>query len=446
MVEVSIIVPTHNSEKYIGNCLKHLIAQSCPKIEVLCIDSSQYHTPEIIKDYAKKDRRIRLIVDQNNSYGHKLNKGIEESKGDYIAFCDSDDYYSEKFIEVLLEKIKKADIDFVKCNFIGFAEYPSYVYQIEYLRSLEEELYQEVIDLFKKEKERYFVGRNIWTGLYRKAFLVENKIQLHESEGASFQDTGFGILSAIYAKKICFVKECLYYYRLDNVGSSVKANNKYLCICNEMKWVKEQMQKRKLWDKEQQRLYYLYLLDSYSWNMYRLPLEYQEKFRSIILDEVKREYSENQEFMTQATKEQRSHVAYLIGEEQEVKRYYTCIETLKGYVRVAERELDSNIAVILFGISKIGKGILTLQAIKGKKTIIAVCDNDREKWGKEVEGYQILSPEVIVKAHKDKRYIIAVNKKHVEEIKLQLKEYGILEKQIVEITDFPLKGQILELL
>ncbi len=87
-----------------------------------------------------------------------------------------------------------------------------------------------------------------------------------------------------------------------------------------------------------------------------------------------------------------------------------------------------------------------MQAIKEKKTIVAVCDNDKEKWGKEIEGYQVLSPEKVIRDYKEKRYIIAANKKHVEEIKRQLRGYGILEEQIVEITDFPLKGQLLELL
>ncbi len=446
MVEVSIIVPTHNSEKYIGECLKHLIYQSFSGIEVLCVDSSQDQTQKIIKEYAAKDKRIRFITDKNTSYGYKLNRGIKEAKGEYIAFCDSDDYYSEKFVERLLKKIKETDVDFVKCNYIGFAEYPAYLYQVEYLRSVTEGDYQETIELSIKEKGRYLVGRDIWTGLYKKEFLIKNQILLHESEGASFQDTGFGILSAVYAEEICFIKDSLYYYRLDNVGSSVKANNKYLCICEEMEWIKKQMQKRGLWEKEQQKLYYTYKLDSYFWNIHRLPVEYQEKFRSVILDEIKKEYSENKEFMCQMADYQKKQLAYLEGKEKEVKAYDAWIETLKNYVRLVEKILDLNIDIVLFGISKIGKEILALQAIKEKKTIVAVCDNDKEKWGKEIEGYQVLSPENVIRDYKEKRYIIAANKKHVEEIKRQLRGYGILEEQIVEITDFPLKGQLLELL
>ncbi len=446
MIEVSIIVPTHNSEKYIGECLKYLVDQSFSGIEVLCVDSSQDQTQKIIKEYMAKDKRIRLMVDKNTSYGYKLNQGIKEAKGEYIAFCDSDDYYSEKFVEKLLQKIKETNVDFVKCNYIGFAKYVAYTYQTEYLRSVTEEDYQEIIELSIKKNGRYLVGRNIWTGLYKKEFLIKNQIWLHESEGASFQDTGFGVLSAAYAKKICFIKESLYYYRLDNMASSVKANSKYICICEEMDWIKRQMQKRELWGKEQQRLYYTYKLDSYFWNIHRLPIEYQKKFRSIILDEIKREYNENEELVYQMTDYQKKQLAYLEGKEKEVKEYYVWIETLKNYVRLVEKILDLNTDIILFGISKIGKGILTLQEIKGRKVIVAVCDNDKEKWGEEIEGYKVLSPEEVIKDHKKKSYIIAANKEHVEEIKKQLKGYGVLEKQLTEITSFPLKEQLLELL
>ena len=90
-IKITVLVTVHNSEKYLKQCLESVCKQSFKEIEVLCIDGGSTDTsPEILKAYQRHDSRIRIINDPNTSYGHKINIGIIQARGDYIGILESD--------------------------------------------------------------------------------------------------------------------------------------------------------------------------------------------------------------------------------------------------------------------------------------------------------------------------------------------------------------------
>ena len=87
--KVSIIVPVYNVER----CLTSLINQTLKDIEIILVDDeSPDNCPAICDDYAQKDPRIKVIHKKNQGLGMACNSGMENATGEYIAFCDSDDY------------------------------------------------------------------------------------------------------------------------------------------------------------------------------------------------------------------------------------------------------------------------------------------------------------------------------------------------------------------
>ena len=117
MPEISIIVPVYNAEKYIARCLDALIQQTFQDIEVICIDDgSPDNCPQILDDYAKKDSRICVIHQQNAGQGAARNRGLQEVSGNYIMFCDDDDWYSSNMCQKMLDTIKETKTDMVVCN------------------------------------------------------------------------------------------------------------------------------------------------------------------------------------------------------------------------------------------------------------------------------------------------------------------------------------------
>lgn len=106
MKKVSVIIPVHNSEKYILKCINSVINQTYKNLEIILIDDkSTDNSVELIKKIG--DKRIKLIaLEKNSGAAIARNKGIEKSSGDYICFLDSDDYWKPKKIEKQLKFIK----------------------------------------------------------------------------------------------------------------------------------------------------------------------------------------------------------------------------------------------------------------------------------------------------------------------------------------------------
>ncbi|WP_421663844.1 glycosyltransferase family 2 protein [Lysinibacillus telephonicus] len=111
---VSIIMPAYNAEKFISQSIESIIRQTYDNWELIIInDCSKDSTLQICESFSKKDSRIRLItLSKNGGISNARNRGILESKGEYIAFLDSDDLWKEKKLEKQLKFMEKNDIAF----------------------------------------------------------------------------------------------------------------------------------------------------------------------------------------------------------------------------------------------------------------------------------------------------------------------------------------------
>ncbi|MBQ8828181.1 MAG: glycosyltransferase family 2 protein [Clostridia bacterium] len=111
---VSIIVPVYKVEKYIKRCLDSIIGQSYRNIEIILIDDcSPDKCPEICDEYSAKDKRIKVIHKENGGVSSARNAGMEDAKGEFIMFVDSDDYVSGDFCEKAVSAALRSDADVV---------------------------------------------------------------------------------------------------------------------------------------------------------------------------------------------------------------------------------------------------------------------------------------------------------------------------------------------
>ncbi len=115
---VSIITPCYNCSKYISQMIDSVLAQTYQNWELLITDDcSTDNSREIVQEYSGKDSRIKLFVlEKNSGAGVARNKSIEEAKGRYIAFCDSDDLWKPEKLERQLAFIKENGYQFVFCQ------------------------------------------------------------------------------------------------------------------------------------------------------------------------------------------------------------------------------------------------------------------------------------------------------------------------------------------
>ena len=117
-VKVSIVVPAYNVEKYIGRCIESIIAQTHKNLEIIIVDDgSKDNTGNVVKEYEKKDSRIKYIYKENDGVTLARIRGIREADGDYVGFIDSDDSVDSDMYKRLLENAVAYKADISHCGY-----------------------------------------------------------------------------------------------------------------------------------------------------------------------------------------------------------------------------------------------------------------------------------------------------------------------------------------
>lgn len=116
-IKISIIIPCYNCEKYIKKNIESILNQTYKSFETIYIDDgSTDNTLNILMEYEKKDSRINVIHINNKGVSNARNVGINNSKGRYITFIDSDDYVDEIYLYKLYVETENEKFDYVKCK------------------------------------------------------------------------------------------------------------------------------------------------------------------------------------------------------------------------------------------------------------------------------------------------------------------------------------------
>ena len=210
---ISIIIPFYNSENFIMECLNSLIHQTFKNFEIICVnEGSTDNSLEILRDFQKKDKRIRIIA--QNNMRNSNNIGIKESKGDYLLFLNFEDIFNYTMLEELYAKLKGNDLEILICNSQVFeVKNKSYIfYNNNYYFS--DNLIKNNSFLVSNIKQ-YFLNSFIWwpwDKLFKKKYIenIQNKFQiLNETNYLSF--IYFSIIST---KKIYFLDKILINHRI----------------------------------------------------------------------------------------------------------------------------------------------------------------------------------------------------------------------------------------
>lgn len=114
---ISIIVPAYNAEKYLNRCIDSLVNQTYANIEIIIVDDgSKDNTPEMCKQWAQKDSRIKVIHKENQGLGLARNTGLVNASGKYVSFLDSDDFVDLEMYEKMYEQLRQKQADTCYCS------------------------------------------------------------------------------------------------------------------------------------------------------------------------------------------------------------------------------------------------------------------------------------------------------------------------------------------
>ena len=216
--QVSIIVPAYNTEKYISKCIYHLVNQTLECIEIIVVDDgSTDGTLSIVQKFADKDKRIKIITQENQRQGAARNNGMMLAKGEYIGFIDSDDWIDLDYFEKLYNAAIKYNADIALAANVrignGKTKKRLEIQKEEFVTSL-----QDKIDISNQVKNPCPTNK-----IYRKKLLTENTINW--TEGAYCEDKLFTMQALYYANGLVTVPNVNYYY-FRNPDSTVNSKKK----------------------------------------------------------------------------------------------------------------------------------------------------------------------------------------------------------------------------
>lgn len=214
---LTVGVACYNIEQFIAACLDSVLAQTYRNLEILVVDDgSTDGAGDICDAYAKKDKRIRVIHQENRGLGGARNTVIREAKGEYIAFVDGDDRIDPGMYETLLSFLEEEALDIAICAYrtVSVGEYVQPVRtDREAKRFLMDR--ETLLEYMLLENNEVYFSHAAWNKLYRVSLIGDLRFPEHQK----FEDIVYTAKLFAKADKAGFIDLPLYYYTSDRQGS-----------------------------------------------------------------------------------------------------------------------------------------------------------------------------------------------------------------------------------
>ena len=219
--KVSVIIPVFNGERHLKGCLQSIENQLFENWEVICVDDgSSDSSAGIIESFVRKDSRYKIICQKNSGVSQARKRGLLESSGEYIIFCDCDDLLPERSLEILLDAVISNNADAAAGVFRKVPE--SFV-----LDNAEKINFQEQAFLLKdNDKFSGFCSswNGLWSHIYKRDlfFNGESPADVWPDRDVKLGEDVLTNLELLFrAKKVAKTEAVIYFYRSnpDSVSS-----------------------------------------------------------------------------------------------------------------------------------------------------------------------------------------------------------------------------------
>ncbi len=451
---VSIIIPIYNEELYLSECLYSVINQTYSNLEIICVDDgSTDDSLRILREYEEKDKRIRVLTQQNQYAGVARNKGIDNSKGDYLFFLDADDYISEKFIDTMVGLIERDNSDIAICRYKAYDQknhcdlYPEPMID-KYLnipKSFDPKDYSDWIFNIS--------GGWAWDKLYRSVFVKDNNIRFQKIRVAN--DGLFVNTSLVLSHRISFTYEKLITHRI-NVKTSLE-NTRYeywKCGVEMVNAIFKKLLTHGIYGMYQ-RCFIFFAGSYYIWFLRTMKYEkaFIELYRTI-KEEIENlnlltnydEYICEEEFNIKKELKyikEHSDIGYLIycisrlndevdrchKDLKEASRLIKDYQTKKRWFFDEER-FGKNARLLLYGYGEVGQDILRQLKVSNSNQVVGVVDQKEISQDIGVNVYSINQIKEITFDY----ILITIYKEEIfSQVKENLLAEGIEEKKIAWI-------------
>lgn len=245
-IKISVVVPIYNAEKKLKECIESLIIQSLNEMEIILVnDGSTDKSEEICKTYSERIHNIKYYFQKNQGVSSARNLGIEHAAGQYIMFCDSDDYYEQDALELLYRAAENGKYDWV----VGGVEKKIYG-QKEVINSGDVCCDDSVTkcELLLKMTQNFMI-KQLWGKLYKREIIQKNFIAMRTDMSCG-EDFEWICRYITYTKYVRSISDIVYNYIVDDVHSlSQRFNRHYFKNIENQFWsIKQLYIAENMWD------------------------------------------------------------------------------------------------------------------------------------------------------------------------------------------------------
>ncbi|NDV46714.1 glycosyltransferase [Paludibacter sp. 221] len=228
--KVSIILPVHNAGGYLSKCIESLLAQTLKDIELIVVlDCPTDGSDKVAYRFAEHDMRVKVLENTENLHvGLSRNRGLEIATGEYVGFCDHDDYVAPHMYEDAYRTACETASDLVVCD-VDFVDsegglsrslkYPSGMSGEEFKRAV----FPALLALYSKQDYSY--GKTVWNMLFRRDFLEKNDLKFDDNRLVTAEDALLLSKAYFLTDRIshCESPQAVYYH----VGHGSNTSNSY---------------------------------------------------------------------------------------------------------------------------------------------------------------------------------------------------------------------------
>lgn len=200
---ISVIVPVYNAEKYLKRCTDSILRQTYSNIELILVnDGSKDGSLKLCHEIAASDSRVKVLDKPNGGAASARNMGLDHASGDYIGFCDADDFPDLNMYEILLVKMKELQADMVDCTAKDLDENGNLIHTDKNTGST-------VMQSVEEAVKRIFLRKgnvSLCTRLFKKSIVADLRIP----EGRRVEDFFFTICCLLRSSCNVIVEKPLY--------------------------------------------------------------------------------------------------------------------------------------------------------------------------------------------------------------------------------------------
>lgn len=292
-IKISVVIPIYNVAEYLPKCLNSILMQTYGNWEIIAVnDGSTDNCLEILQDYAKRDKRIKVIDQKNQGVSAARNTGLDAATGDYVSMPDPDDFLAlgcyEKFINTLKRESRLIDI-YAFNGITMFVQETMHKSMMSKLSSAQD--WGSFAESHFKDwrQHRGLIGSDmsICDKIFRREFIEEHHLRF--PVGLICEDRYFGAQAQLLTKNIYVIEDYMYFcqQRLSSLWHTLGDNVfDYLIVSDKM----EELYKQHNFYEEALTRHFKYLVHETYRLIYRVTPELAEKFLQGSRERLQRMY------------------------------------------------------------------------------------------------------------------------------------------------------------